>query len=99
MQSFALRGRHNMKHYSWVAPRESIDNGRNKAGSQKWIAPNSEFSSGRVREEFDVLYALAKIIKYGHSTVEQRATKRGRLDSVAVPIEQTHAERVLQVRD
>ena len=42
---------------------------------------------------------LAQVIEYGRAAVEQRATVLGRLDALAVAVEQAHADRMLQFRD
>ena len=42
---------------------------------------------------------LAQVIEHSHSAIEQGATVLGRLDALAVAVEQAHAERMLQLRD
>ena len=62
-------------------------------------ASDPHFPSSRVGEKLDVLHALAQLIEDGGPAIEQRATVLGRLDPLAVAVEQAHAERMLQFRD
>ena len=83
---------HEMKHDARIAPGKPIDDGGNKARCQEGIAPNSHFPSRRVGEKLDVLHRLAQVIEHGHSTIEQRATVRGRLYALWAAVEQAHAD-------
>ncbi len=60
-------------------------------------ASNTRFPRRRVGEKLDVLHALAQLVENSYSAIEQRATILGRLDTLALAVEQAHAERVLQV--
>jgi hypothetical protein len=52
-----------------------------------------------VPEKHDVLHALAQVIEYGHPAIQQGAAVLGRLDPLAMAVEQAHAERMLQFSD
>jgi hypothetical protein len=88
-----------MKHDARIGSREPIDDRGNKGRGQKGVASDPHFPSRWVGKKLDVLHALAQIIEYSDSAIEQRATVLGRLDPLAVAIEQAHAESVLQLRD
>ena len=70
-----------------------------KLAASKDGASDPHFASRRVGKKLDVLHALAQVIEYGCAAIEQRAAVFGRLDALAVAIEQAHAERMLQFRD
>ena len=70
-----------------------------KLAASEGAASDPHFPSRRVGEKLDVLHALAQVVEYGRSAIEQRATVLGRLDPLAVAVEQAHAERMLQFRD
>jgi hypothetical protein len=95
---FCKRG-NEVKHDARIAPREPIDDRKAKARCQQGIASDSNFPSRRVGEKLDVLQALSQIIKYGYSTIEQRAPVLGWFHALTVAIEQAHAKRMLQFRN
>lgn len=86
-----------MKHDAWVTPGEPIDHRGNEACGERRDAPDPHFSSGGIGEKLDVLHALSQVVKNRHSAIEQRPTIFGRLDPLAVAIQQSHAERMLKV--
>src|SRR5882762_6214391 len=88
-----------MKHDSRITLGEPLDDGRNEGRGENGAACDPHFPRRRVGEKLDVFDALAQVIEYGHPAIEQRATVRGRLDALAVAVEQAHAERILQLRD
>src|SRR5262245_12997971 len=62
-------------------------------------ASNPHFPSGRIGGKLDLLHALAQVVEYSHSTIQQCTTVLRRLDALAVAIEQAHAEGMLQFPD
>jgi hypothetical protein len=90
---------HEMEYDARMAPRETIDDSGNEARGQKGSASDPHFSDSGVGEKFDVLDALAQVIEYGHAAIEQGVAVLGRLDPLAVAVEQPHAERMLQFPD
>jgi hypothetical protein len=63
-----------------------------------FAASNPQFPGRRVREKRDVLHALTQIIEYGRPAIQQGAAVLGRLDPLAMAVEQANAERLLQFR-
>src|SRR5205807_7310148 len=90
---------HEMEYEAWMAPREPIDESGNKARGQQGAASDPHVPNRGVGEKFDVPHALAQVVEYGHSAIEQRAAVLGRLDPLAVAVQQPHAERMLQFAD
>src|SRR5262245_30096537 len=88
-----------MKHDVWVALREPINNGRNKARSQYRAASDPQFSGSRIGQKYDILDALTELIEHGGAALRQGGAIDGRLGTVTVAFKQTHAEDVLKVRD
>src|SRR5262249_7349115 len=90
---------HEMRYDARMAPGKPFDDAGNETRSERGSASNPHLSSRRVGEKLDVLHALAQVIEYGRSAIEQRATVLRRLDPLAVAVEQAHAEGMLQFRD
>src|SRR5258707_474872 len=88
-----------MKHDARIAPRESIDDGGYEGRGQSGDRSDSNFASRRIRKKLDVLYSATQIIEHGHSAIKQRATVLGRLNPLAVAVEQAYAECRLQFRN
>src|SRR5215218_4046576 len=98
VQGFRLRGCQ-MKCNAWIAPGESIDNRRDEACRQRNDASDSCFTHLRIGKKLDVLQPLAEAVEHGYPAIEQRTAIFGRFDALTMAVEQTHAERSLQLRD
>ena len=72
---------------------------RNQAGNDEFAACNSDFTDRRIGQELDAFHALAQLIEHGCTAAEQSQAVFSRLDALATAIEQTHAERMLQLGD
>src|SRR5262245_37078736 len=90
---------HKMKDDARIAPREPIDDCRYETGRTGQCVPNPHLPSRRVGEKLDVLHALTQLIEYSDSTIEQSTTVLSRLDTLALAIEQAHADGMLQLGD
>src|SRR5262245_19329165 len=98
MQCVRPRG-HKTKNDARTAPREPIDNGRYETGGTGQCVPDPYLAGCRIGEKFDVLHSLTQFIEYGDSAIQQRPAILSRLDTLALAIEQAHAERALQLCD
>jgi hypothetical protein len=82
-----------------IAPRKPIDDLSDEAGGKRWCAPDPHLPNRRVGKKLDIFYRLAQVIEDGGSAIEQGATVGGRLHTLGVAVEQTHAHGSLQFCD
>jgi hypothetical protein len=79
-----------------MAPRKAINDCGNERRRESRDRSYPDFSSRRIGKKFDVLYAVTQIVENGYGAVEQRATILGRLNPLAVAIEEAYTECRLQ---
>src|SRR4029077_9360307 len=90
---------HETKYDARIVPGEPVNERGNEARGQKGGSSNPQSPRRRVREKRDVLHALAQVIEYGSTAIQQGAAILGRLDALAMAVEQANAERLLQFTD
>ena len=90
---------HEMKYDARIAPRQPVDDGRNKARRQNGGASDPDFAGHGVGEKLDVLHRLAQVVECGHTAIEQGAAILGRRDALVVADEQSYPEGAFQFRD
>src|SRR5271168_2787512 len=76
---------------------ESGNHGGNKSVDERPGAPDPQFSHRRIGQERDLLHASSQIIEHGGAAIEQYSAIDRCLDALGGPIEETDAERMLQV--
>ena len=88
-----------MKYDARIALGEPIDESRNKARGQQGAASDPHFSGRGVGEKLDGLQRAAQVIEDSRPSIKQGATVFGRLDTLGVAIDQTHANGLFQFGD
>ena len=68
-----------------------------KLAASGYDAADPNFAGRRVGKKFDLLDALPELIECGEPVLENRATIERGLDTLPAALEQTHAERVLEI--
>ena len=61
---------YDLKHHAWVAPRKSIDDGRDEARAKRRRAPDPHFARGWVGKKLDVLDALPQFVEGSMAAIE-----------------------------
>src|SRR5215208_7213949 len=98
MQEFRVCG-HEMKHDARMPSGKPVGNGGHKARGERGDASDPHLPRSGIGEKLDVLQALTQVVEDSRSTGEQRATELGRLDPLAVAVQQAHAKGMLQIPD
>src|SRR5262249_50165535 len=98
LQSRRRRLRH-VKLKLWKSTREPIDHSRNETRSHRLGAPNADLSGRWVGQELDLFDPLPQVVERGDGPFEQSTAIQCGLDALGSAIEETDAERVLDVGD
>src|SRR5437763_12107958 len=79
--------------------RESVDNPRGEPCGQRVDASDTDIAGRRIGEGFDLSHALPQLIERGKPMSEHRMTVCGRFDTLSAALKETHAQRMLHIRN
>src|SRR6266568_3703728 len=88
-----------MKHDAWTLPGEAVDDRQARSCGDRFSEPNPQLPGSRVGKEFDIFDALPEFIEHGNSSLNNRASILRRLNASRATIDESHAERVFEVRN
>jgi len=86
------------RHFRMLA-HQSIDDFWDEARHHHVGAADSYVTGSRVGQELKPLHAASQVVEYGNAAVEECATIQRGLDALRTPIEETNAERMLEIGD
>jgi len=78
---------------------EPLDDRRQYGGPDRLGTANSQFPDLRIGQEFDGANALLQFVERGQAALKHLATVDGGLDPSRTAIEQSHADRALEIGD